>query len=538
VDIAISESGVNISALTSTGPLYMSFNSGSSWLLKTYMNDQIASIDMSDDGIRQTIVSYNGSVYNYNSDTGTAWVLASTHQRQWQSISLASDGITQSAVANNNIIYTSTDTGVTWSSNYSTRDWQSVSVSENGLTQVAVASGEPIHISVNAGNTWTSTDSARDWVSIAVSGDGNQQTAIVENGLIYNSTDAGTTWTPVEEIRSWKSIDMSSDGVFRSAVAYNDYIYVSSDSGSTWSSKDSIRNWQSINLSLDGVIQMATADNDYIYRSTDSGETWVQKNEIRDWRAATLSGDGIISTAVAYDDQIHINSTGCSIIELNVKTNQNNKLVFSEIGDGTLNNINMMDMVRYYVISVEESQPQDLFIPPGSYTIQSLVDKINQMILSVNPSYIDPFTYDVSTGKISFTSIYSGDTVLTSTDLLQKLGLTEIPVSITSDVAIEGSLIASADISGPANLFIKSDVIAGLKKNKTAFSTNQKLENIIAQLTYQEDTNTFIITIPIELYLSKKEEIKFIDIQIVDEQGNIINLNGGVVQCTMYFISS
>ena len=53
-----------------------------------------------------------------------------------------------------------------------------------------------------------------------------------------------------------------------------------------------------------------------------------------------------------------------------------------------------------------------------------------------------------------------------------------------------------------------------------------------------EQTNSYEVPFPIEIFLGKKETIEAIDIQIVDESGNIVNLNGGNVQVNFYFYSS
>ena len=61
---------------------------------------------------------------------------------------------------------------------------------------------------------------------------------------------------------------------------------------------------------------------------------------------------------------------------------------------------------------------------------------------------------------------------------------------------------------------------------------------MIVPLTLDTETNNYKIMFPIETYLSKKENIEFVDIQIVDEKGDIVNVNGSEVQVVFYFYSS
>ena len=148
------------------------------------------------------------------------------------------------------------------------------------------------------------------------------------------------------------------------------------------------------------------------------------------------------------------------------------------------------------------------------------------------------FTHDPVTGKVSFISKISGSDILVPTELLTQMGFTDIPSTITAGESNDANNSVNPDLSGPVNIFIKSDIIGDLRKNKTVFSTNKNLENLIAPLELNEQTNSYEVPFPIEIFLSKKETVEAIDIQIVDESGNIVNLNGGNVQVNFYFYSS
>ena len=179
----------------------------------------------------------------------------------------------------------------------------------------------------------------------------------------------------------------------------------------------------------------------------------------------------------------------------------------------------------------------EIFVPPANYTPQRLVNKINELILKINPSYINPFTYDYSTNKITFTPIFSGE-VIDITPLLKAMGFSIIPNPATKDKPIIGNNTVNPDLTGPSGLYIKSDIISISKKHMTAFSYNKLLKNCIIPLTINPLNNTINIPIPFEIFLSKKTIFDTIDIQVVNQEGKIVNLNGGEVQLNLYFISS
>ena len=198
----------------------------------------------------------------------------------------------------------------------------------------------------------------------------------------------------------------------------------------------------------------------------------------------------------------------------------------------------MEDGLSYTIRRKEPSHTVDIYVPPGNYTPRTLVDRINVLILAVNPLFIAPFDWDQATNKITFTPFYSGAGLIATTELLKNMGFAEIPATLTEGIGITAINIVGSDLSGPLNIFIKSDTIGKLKKNRTAFSTNRNLENVIAPLELHSETNTFRIPMPIEIFLSRKETFSTVDLQIVDELGNIVNLNGSHVQVNFYFYSS
>jgi hypothetical protein len=195
----------------------------------------------------------------------------------------------------------------------------------------------------------------------------------------------------------------------------------------------------------------------------------------------------------------------------------------------------MTDGINYTLIRNIESPLTSIYLQPANYTPQTLVNAINKAILDINPSFINPFKYIPEINKISFTSKFTG-TVIGSSLLLKSMGFTEIPNQVLSGDVYTGTNTVNTNFTGPSSIYIKSDVISNAKKNQTLTSKNSSLKSVIAPLTLSN--NTFTIPMLVEIYLSKKETFTTVDIQIVDNNGNIVNLNGGAVQISAYFISS
>jgi hypothetical protein len=557
VSVAMSSTGTIQIASASPDNIYISTNSGVTWKESSLLPSSVGVTDitdiaMSSNATIQTLVTLGGFIYDSN-DSGNTWSTAPAPFAFWYSIAMSDDGVNQTAGSNSDV-YVSNDSGSSWvSSGLGALNWFGIAMSGDGINQTAVVYSGQIYASTNTGATWNviATSPSLLWNGVAMSQNGAVQTAVADFGQIYVSTDTGVTWNVSASSPSvrWQSITMSSDGVTQAAVATNYKIYLSVDSGSTWalSVESPSLLWRSIDVSADGVTQIAVADDSKIYISTDTGATWVSNSTPRAWNVVAMSDDGSMQVAGTKTSLFVHNFTVNQTIELNVLSIDSNAstqdiVYFNEVADATsnLNGINMADINGYSIQTITETGPTDLFIPVGDYTAVTLVSAVNAMITAINPLFTNAFTYDVITGLISFTSIYSGTNVITTSNLLKKMGLGELPATVTSGSAINANKLINLDISGPSMLFIKSNTIGELRKNITGYSTNSKIKNIISPLSYNDENGEFVGTTfeKVEIYLSSKETISSIDIQIVDENGDIINLNDGKVQISMYFYLS
>jgi hypothetical protein len=118
--------------------------------------------------------------------------------------------------------YSSTNSGITWTSNnLPIASWISVASSIDGDKVVAAGSALSggqrfIYTSTNSGQTWVSNNvPSTIWNSVASSADGNKLIAIAGSLLqsIYTSTNGGTTWVSNSApTKSWRAAATSADG--------------------------------------------------------------------------------------------------------------------------------------------------------------------------------------------------------------------------------------------------------------------------------------------------------------------------------------
>jgi hypothetical protein len=294
------------------------------------------SITSSSDGVKLAAVTSSGYIYT-SSDSGATWTQRTNDvARSWRSITSSSDGTKLAALGSGTYIYTSIDSGLTWTQRTSdtTRNWRYITSSSDGTKLAAGVLAGYIYTSTDSGITWIqrTSDATRGWCSITSSSDGTKLAAAADGQYIYISTDSGVTWTQSasDATRSWRSITSSSDGTKLAAVVNNgtgEYIYTSVDSGVTWTERTTSgsRNWNSITSSSDGTKLAAAASSGYVYISTDSGLTWTQKTSdtTRNWYSITSSSDGTKLAA----------ATSSGYIYTGLNTNINTTILTFETGD-------------------------------------------------------------------------------------------------------------------------------------------------------------------------------------------------------------
>jgi photosystem II stability/assembly factor-like uncharacterized protein len=149
-------------------------------------------------GTKLIAVSYNsitsddGGIY-VTTNSGSSWMQADAPRYNWTSVCSSSDGGKSVAVANAGAVFVSTNYGINWCQcDAPASNWISVVSSADGkkLTIVAgtINTFGPICTSSDSGTTWTLNELlVSNWLSAASSADGCKLFAGLSGGGIYAS---------------------------------------------------------------------------------------------------------------------------------------------------------------------------------------------------------------------------------------------------------------------------------------------------------------------------------------------------------------
>ena len=243
---------------------------------------QTCSVALSADGTKLIAAAVFHGIF-VSTNSGATWIRTSAPETNWSSVASSADGSKLVAVAGANTsyagpIYTSANSGVSWiSNNVPDQFWSSVASSADGTILVAVV-GFPtaglIYISTNSGGNWTVTDAPTNnyWTCVTSSADGNKLAvanpptyigSTFAPGQIYTSTNTGATWISnnVPDL-PWEGIALSADGSRLVAVAQGQPIYTSTNFGTTWMTNNTPnQTWWACASSADGSKLVSVANN-------------------------------------------------------------------------------------------------------------------------------------------------------------------------------------------------------------------------------------------------------------------------------------
>jgi hypothetical protein len=180
---------------------------------------------------------------------------------------MSANGTKLIAAAGYHSVYTSSDFGVTWTSNNldGAVDPAGVASSADGVKLAVSASLGAVYTSMDAGVTWISNNIGTlvsDMACVTSSADGGKLSVGPggNGGRIYTSTNSGVTWTTNNASQVWGGMASSADGIKLVAVGYPG-IYTSVNSAGTWVSNSVPRlEWTSVASSADGGRLVAAAN--------------------------------------------------------------------------------------------------------------------------------------------------------------------------------------------------------------------------------------------------------------------------------------
>lgn len=336
------------------------------WILFTVDNSLVAQIwasngipgtsgwsgvTMSADG---TVMAAAGSTNIYiSTNSGTTWLPTSAPGQYWAAIASSADGSKLIAAASpagiySGGIYTSTNSGASWLSNSVANPnyWNAVASSGDGTKLVAMAGHYPsssigyVYLSTNSGIAWAPANAPiTNWCSVASSADGSKLLAGTFGGSAYLSTNSGATWMLQTNLPAarWTTMALSADGRILMAVAYQvgngqGRIYTSTNSGAVWTQANAPGNqyWPAFCSSADGTKLVAVSYGPIFY-STDSGNSWKSNsapNLFAKWASIASSADGNKLALVAGEPFGIYTTYSIPLPQLNFTTSSNN-LAFS-----------------------------------------------------------------------------------------------------------------------------------------------------------------------------------------------------------------
>jgi len=246
----------------------------------------------------------------------------------WNAVACSADGskaVAASGGKTPSTIYTSSDSGMTWTTNAAPNQvWGSLASSADGRVVVASVASyidtNLIYVSTNGASTWNPV-TVPSLGSIACSADGRKWVASAGSNGVYTSANSGMSWSSnIVPSAYWSAVASSADGTRLLAVSTTDIpsyayrIYVSQSSGATWSlSSAPALDWTSVASCADGKRQVAAATTTAyspgaIYVSADSGTNWVPTSAPNYmWRSVAISADGSKLVAAApYDNSAQV----------------------------------------------------------------------------------------------------------------------------------------------------------------------------------------------------------------------------------------
>lgn len=251
---AISSDGQYQNAITNKGDIYCSSNYGSSWNLKTSIDESdVCSLNMSFNGKYQ--VACNGRNVHVSNDYGSTWTNSFTTTDTIINTNVSLNGQYIVIVSSGDGIYISNDYGSNWTKydeqnniTHSIRAFPTADVGISFTGQYQSIAAEYIYYSHDYGANWNPYtleandpfEAENNWVGIAVTSQGDIQYAVASNGLIYKSINYGVIWSPIVNTivssKDYVSISCSATGQYVTVVEKYGSIYYSMNYGLDWES--------------------------------------------------------------------------------------------------------------------------------------------------------------------------------------------------------------------------------------------------------------------------------------------------------------
>ena len=260
---------------------------GQTWTL-TSANTNLAwsGIALSADGTKLAVTVTSAGIY-LSTNSGATWVTSSAPTEAWSSIASSADGtrLIAADVSLSGSVYISTNSGGTW--NTSKPLGSLVASSADGSKLMAAEGTGLVSVSTNSGASWflgtnNGTALSRAWSGIACSADGSKMAAVVsvDDCPVFVSTNCGVTWyeAPVIIGQPGAGIAWTADGSKLMLITASSF-YVSTNWGLTWGSTNHNAPFGGpMACSVNGSTLAARGFQNALDTSTNLGVSWVSNN--------------------------------------------------------------------------------------------------------------------------------------------------------------------------------------------------------------------------------------------------------------------
>jgi photosystem II stability/assembly factor-like uncharacterized protein len=243
-----------MAAIVSMGPIYVSTNSGLSWIETGAPIADWRSIAGSADGrvpaawalrsVDPTTYSTYGAVY-VSTNGGASWLLSPIPEDAQSILAVSADGAriagcwSSATPSLQGRAYLSTDFGACWSSKPADYQIRCIAFSADNTT-LAISSGSSINVSKNLGDTWHGVAGGK-FSQIALSSDASTILAggfLMWDFWLHVSTNAGLTWASADvPLGDWHPATSADGRKFVAGGFVDDFgmsLYTSPDAGATW----------------------------------------------------------------------------------------------------------------------------------------------------------------------------------------------------------------------------------------------------------------------------------------------------------------
>jgi hypothetical protein len=195
------------------------------------------------------------------------------------------------------------------------------------------------------------------------------------------------------------------------------------------------------------------------------------------------------------------------------------------------------DYTKIDFFNVDTSTQMDVFIPEGCYSdITDVLTAINTAIIATGPIIDMTFTYNAKTKKVTIVNPGNVFHVMNASGLMTILGH-NILIGDRAEKSIDYIFIDTPKLF-TNQIYMNSREFTRLRKAYTHSATN-KYKYSFASFPYYDENRTIKETNVIsELLLSRKEDIVQFDIFFTDDNGDILDLNGGEPLIKFNFIVS